>query len=98
MVKLIFCYNKNSEYSIKAKPYAEKVAKDFNLNIDFFEISDTTKTIPEKYDKKKYPMLFIESEIKIEEIPGFSGDDYQELIYKINVDRFLNPEKFNIKK
>jgi hypothetical protein len=36
--------------------------------------------------------------MKIEEIPGFSGDDYQELIYKINVDRFLNPEKFNIKK
>jgi hypothetical protein len=94
MAKLIFYYDKNSKFSIDAKPYIEKVANEFNMNIEFYEINDSSKVIPEKYDKKKFPILFIEDENKIEEVPGFSGHDYQELIYKINIDRFLNPEKF----
>jgi thiol-disulfide isomerase/thioredoxin len=93
-MELVFFYDPACPYSIKAKPYAQAIAKEFNL--EYIEYSNRDEDVPLLFKSNEYPQLHIVEDGEIKKtLKGFITNELQSVGYRKFINNYINGEETN---
>jgi thiol-disulfide isomerase/thioredoxin len=88
-MEIVFFYDPACPYSIKARPYAQAIAKEFKA--EYLEYSARDEQTPVLFKSNEYPQLHIieDGEIK-KTLKGFSSTELQTESYRRFINNYIN--------
>jgi thiol-disulfide isomerase/thioredoxin len=88
-MELVFFYDPGCPYSIKARPYAQAIAKEFKA--EYLEYSARDEDVPVLFKSNEYPQFHIVENGEIKKtLKGFSTSEQQSVVYRKLINNYIN--------